>query len=147
MDIEALRLVATESDLNDFAFKFLPPHEKVRGISIGIIPQGVRVTGTYQAAIGSPFESLWELFVCEGKLAARLLTLKTGFLSLSLAKSYAVSAIAAAAGIVEQREQTLLLDVDALLRERGLSLQTNLSAVRCHYGSLVIESAAATNAL
>lgn len=140
MHIEALRLVATESDLNVLAFKFLPPHEKVRGLRIGIVPQGVRVTGTYDSAIAIPFETLWELLVCEGKLAARLLTLKAGFLSVGLAKSYVVGAIAAAVRMVELREDMLLVDVDALFRDRGLPLRINLGAIRCDYGSLVIES-------
>ncbi len=141
MHIEALRLVATESDLNDLALKFLPPREKVRGLRIGIVPQGVRVSGTYQTAIAIPFETLWEVLVCDGKLGARLLTLRTGFLSMGLAKSYVVGAIAAGADrIVEMREDILLVDIDALCRDRGLPLRTNLSSVRCDYGSLIIES-------
>jgi hypothetical protein len=139
MHIDALRLVATESDLNDLAFKFLPPHEKVRGLRIGIVPQGIRVIGTYHAVITIPFETLWELLICEGKLATRLLTLKTGFLNVGLAKSYVVGAIAAAARIVEWRADMLLVDVDALFHDRGLPLRTNLSSVRCDYGTLVIE--------
>jgi hypothetical protein len=140
MHIEALRLVATEGDLNELAYKFLPPHGKVRGLHVAIVPRGVRVTGTYQSAIALPFETLWEVLVCEGKLAARLLTLKTGFLSMGLAKSYVIGAIAAAARMVKLREDMLLVDVDALFRDRGLSLRTNLSSVRCDYGSLVIRS-------
>jgi hypothetical protein len=140
MHIEALRLVASENDLNELMCKFLPPLKKVRGLSIGIVPQGIRIAGTYDAAIAIPFDALWEVLVCEGKLAARLISLKTGFLSVGLVKSYIVGAIAGAAGIVEWREDMLLVDVDTLLRDAGLSLQTNLSSVRCDYGSLVIES-------
>lgn len=139
MQIEGLRLVITDSDLNDLAFRFLPAHEKLRGLYIGIVPQGIRVTGTYQAAIGVPFESLWGVFVCEGKLAARLLTLKTGFLSLGLAQGYVLRAIAGAANIVDLSRDMLLVDLDALLHRKGVSLRTNLKFVRCGYGDLVIE--------
>ena len=140
MHIESLRLVATEGDLNELASRFLPRPEKISDLRIALVPQGIRITGAYQAAIRIPFETLWKISVCEGKLAVRLETLKTGIVSLGLAKGYALGAIAVAAGMLELRGDMLLLDVDALLHEHGLPLRTNLASVRCDYGSLVIES-------
>jgi hypothetical protein len=66
--------------------------------------------------------------------------LKTGLLTLGLAKSYVLGAIAAAAPILEPRDDMLLLDVERLVCEKGVPLRTNLKSVQCDYGSLVIES-------
>jgi hypothetical protein len=140
MHIESLRWVATEGDLNELAARFLPQPEKISGVRIAVVPQGIRITGAYQAAIRIPFETLWEISVCEGKLAVRLRTLKTGILSLGLAHGYVLKAVAATARMLELRGDMLLLDVDALLRERGLPLRTNLASVHCDYGSLIVLS-------
>ncbi|MGH7930378.1 MAG: hypothetical protein ACREQV_21615 [Candidatus Binatia bacterium] len=140
MIIESLKLIVTEGDLNELASRVLPQLDKLDDLRISLISQRIRVTGTYRAAIGIPFETVWEVSVCEGKLGARLLTLKTGFLSLGLAKEYALKAIAAAARMLELRGDMLLLDADLLLREKGLPVRTNFTSVRCDYGSLILES-------
>jgi hypothetical protein len=143
MHLENLKLVITETDLNEFALKFLPPHAKVRNLSVRVTTRGVTVAGTYDAGLSIPFETLWEVLLCEGHLAARLAALKTGFLSLGFGQSYLVSAIAAAARLIGRRGDLLLLDVDAILAERGVPLRTNLSEIHCEQGKLVIEARAA----
>jgi hypothetical protein len=65
--------------------------------------------------------------------------LKAGFLSLSFLKRYFLQAIAGVSSLVELRDETLVFDVEALLRDSGLPLRTNLSAIRCDYGSLTVE--------
>jgi hypothetical protein len=142
MHLETLRLVVTEADLNALAPRFLAQIEKVRDISVAIVPQGIHVRGTYDAALPIPFDALWEVLVWQGNLAARLGRLKTGFLSLGLVRSYVVSAIAGAARIIGRHSDMLLLDVDALLAAKGVPLQTNLSSIQCHWGKLVIEARA-----
>jgi hypothetical protein len=140
MIIESLKLFVTEGDLNELASTVLPQHDKLDELRISLIPQGVRICGAYQAALRIPFETVWELSVCAGKLGARLLTLKAGALSLGMAKGYALKAIAAAAGMLELDGDMLLVDIDLLLREKGLPVRTNLKSVRCDYGSLILES-------
>jgi hypothetical protein len=139
MELQSLRFVATEADLNDLAANLLPPNDKVRHIQITVVPEGIRVTGTYQTVIGIPVETLWEVFIAEGKIAARLKKLKVGVLSLGLAKGYVLDAIAAAVGSVELRGESLFFDIDAFLREKGLPLHTNLRSARCDCGRLIIE--------
>jgi hypothetical protein len=105
-----------------------------------VLPEGVRVSGTYQTMIGVPFETLWQLCVSEGKIVATLEKLKSGLLSLGVAKSYLLRTVAGAVDMLELSGDKILLDVDLLLRNRGIPLRTNLTAIRCDYGSLTVES-------
>ena len=140
MQIKNLTLLASDADLNEIVSRFLPRQKKIDDVHLAIIPEGVRVTGTYHAAVGVPFAGLWSVFVHEGKLAARLASIKAGPFSLGLAKSSIVRAIAAAVPMLELRGDLLLLDVDALICEKVLPLRTNLKSIACDYGTLVIES-------
>ncbi|MEX0804079.1 MAG: hypothetical protein WD688_12285 [Candidatus Binatia bacterium] len=105
-----------------------------------VIPEGIRVSGTYEKGIGIPFQMLWQVSVSEEKVVARLGKLKAGFLSLGWVKNYLLQAIAAATTVLELRDETLVFDVDALLQEKGLPLWTHLTALRCDYASLTVES-------
>jgi hypothetical protein len=140
MIIESLKLSVTEGDLNELASKVFSHNDKIDGLRISLIPQGVRISGAYQAALRIPFETVWELSVCAGKVSARLSTLKAGALSVGMAKGYVLKAIAAAAAMLELDGDMLLLDVDSLLRQKGFPVRTNLKSVRCDYGSLILES-------
>jgi hypothetical protein len=140
VEIRSLTFVATEADLNELAAKIAPRLNAIRDLRLGIIPEGIRVSGTYQALFGFPFRTLWQVSVSEGKVVARLLTLKTGPLSLGLVKGYLLDAIAEAATALELRDDALVFDVNALLQEKGWPVRTNLTAIRCDQGTLTIES-------
>ena len=140
MEIQLLRFVATEADLNNLAAKLYSQKNNVRDVHINVVPQAIRVTGKYRAVIGIPFESLWDFSISDGRIAARLRKLKVGALNLGLARGYVLDAIARAVGMLKLRDRSLLFDPDALLREKGLRLRTNLSSVRCEDGHLIIES-------
>jgi hypothetical protein len=140
MEIRSLVFVATEADLNEQAAKLFARLDALRDLRIAVIPEGIRVTGTYQTLIEIPFQTLWYLSVLEGKVVARLAKLKAGPLSLGLVKRYVLDAIAAKASRLELRGDMLLFDVDSLLRDKGLPLRTNLTSVQCDYGSVMIES-------
>ena len=140
MEIRSLTFVATEADLNELAAKIAPRLNAIRDLRLGIIPEGIRVSGTYQALFGFPFRTLWQVSVSEGKVVARLATLKAGPLSLGLVKGYLLDAIAEAATVLELRDDALVFDVNALLQEKGWPVRTNLTAIRCDHGTLTIES-------
>ena len=72
-------------------------------------------------------------------MAARLSTVKVVGVGLKVLKTYVLNAISSKTNLLKLRDQTLLLDVDHFLAEAGAPLQTNLAAVRCHHGQLVIE--------
>jgi hypothetical protein len=140
VEIRALTFVATEADLNELAAKMAPRLNAIRDLRLAVIPEGIRVSGTYQKLFALPFLTLWELSVSEGKVVARLGKLRAGPLSLGLVKGYLLDAIAGAATVLELRDDALVFSVDALLQEKGWPVRTNLTAIRCDYGTLTIES-------
>ena len=140
MEIRSLTFVATEADLNELASQILPRIERIRDPRISIVPEGIRVRGTYQQLFGIRFQTLWQVFVSQGKVVARLAELKAGSLSLNFLKTYLLDTIAAAATVLELRDETLLFDVNALLQDKGWPVRTNLTSIRCDYGSLTVES-------
>jgi hypothetical protein len=117
-----------------------PRLKAIRDLRLKVIPEGIRVSGTYQKLFGIPFLTLWQLSVSEGEVVARLARLKTGPLSLGLIKGYLLDAIAGAATVLELRDDALVFNLNALLQEKGWPIRTNLTAIRCDYGTLTIES-------
>jgi hypothetical protein len=140
VEIRSLTFVATEADLNELASQIFPRIERIRDLRISIVPEGIRVRGTYQQLFGIRFQTLWQVFVSQGKVVARLAELKAGSLSLNFLKTYLLDTIAAGVTVLELRDETLLFDVNALLQDKGWPVRTNLTSIRCDYGSLTVES-------
>jgi hypothetical protein len=140
VEIRSLTLVATETDLNELAPKIFSWPDAIRDLRISIIPEGIRASGTYQQLFGIRFQTLWQVSVSEGKVVARLEELKAGPLSLGFVKGYLLDAIAAATTVLELRDDTLSFDVNALLQDKGWPVRTDLTSIRCAYGSLTVES-------
>jgi hypothetical protein len=141
MEIQLLKLSVNDDDLNHLAYQTFVWPDAIRNPHFAVVPQGIRVTGTYQQFIGIPFEILWQLSVSEGKVIARIEQVKAGFLSVGFIKEYLVNLVAAATNI-SVRDRMLLLDVDALLADHGWPVQLNLTSIRCSFGSLLLESRA-----
>jgi hypothetical protein len=108
-------------------------------VRFAVVPEGIRVTGTYQRFVAIPFDVLWQVSVSEGKVIGRIERLKAGFLSLGFLKPYLLNVVATATGIAI-RDEVLILDVDALLADHGWPVRINLSSIGFNYGSLVLES-------
>jgi hypothetical protein len=140
VEIRSLTFVATEADLNELVARMAPRLNAIRDLRLAVIPEGIRVSGTYQKLLGFPFLTLWQLSVSEGKVVARLTKLKAGPLSIGLVRGYLLDAIAGAATVLELRDDALVFDVNALLQEKGWPVQTNLTSIRCDYGTLTIQS-------
>jgi hypothetical protein len=140
VEIRSLTFIATEADLNELVAKMAPRLNAIRDLHLAVIPEGIRVSGTYQKLFGFPFVTLWQLSVSEGKVVARLTKLTAGPLSLGLVKGYLLDAIAGATTVLELHDDALVFNVNALLQEKGWPVQTNLTAIRCDYGTLTIES-------
>ncbi|MGH7796288.1 MAG: hypothetical protein ACREQ2_15565 [Candidatus Binatia bacterium] len=139
MEIESLRFIATEDDLNELFARLVAPPPKVRDLRLRVIPDRLAVTGAYQTIFPIPFESLWELSVCAGKIAARLSDIKAGGVGTNFMKGYVLSAIGLKTNVFELRDETFSLDLDRFLLEMGVPLRTNLVSVRCERERLVIE--------
>jgi hypothetical protein len=159
MEIQALRLLLTEQDLYRLAVEGAGADEVVRDLRVRVAPEGVHVAGTYPTTLMDvPFATLWHLSVRGGRLLARLGRVQTGdgngdsaFDVFSLIGPGAVrgtlmTAIARAVRGVEGLSvegETILLDPDHLAARRGWPLRTNLVAVHCGPGALLVEAAAA----
>ncbi len=141
MELEELRLRVTEDDINLIASRLLTKVDQVRNVQIQVLSGRLVIAGTYQAFIAVPFETSWLISISNGKIAARLETLKAGRLNAGLVKNYLLQIIAAKGeGILNLEGETLLLGPDWLLRRIGLSLQTNLTAVHCTPAAIIFES-------
>jgi hypothetical protein len=149
MEIQALKLLVTEHDLNEVALRQLALGQEVRKVRVRLAPEGAYVTGVYHMLINVSFETFWELTVADGKLQARLSSFKALGIPVSLLKSMIMTAIRDAVGeedAVEVNEEVVRLDVERLLAREGIPVRTNLKAVRCQAGQLVIEAAAGKGA-
>ena len=126
--------------MNEWAPRILSRLESVRDLRMAVIPEGIRVSGTYQKLFGMRFLALWQVSVSEGKVVARVEEFKAGALSLGFLKGYLLDAIAAATTVLQLRGDGLWFDVEALLQDRGWPIRTNLTSVRCDYSCLIVES-------
>jgi hypothetical protein len=147
MEIQALKLLLTEHDLNTIAKRSLEK-EQVRDVAIRLSPAGVHVCGVYPTPFMTVrFETLWEVSALSGKIAARLADLKVVGLPAGMLRGAIMSALAEATskenGLQIDGER-LLFDPDRLLFNNGLQVRTNLTAVRCGAGTLLLEAAAAS---
>lgn len=141
MEIQLLKLIMNDTDLNHLASQSFVWPEAIRDVGFAVMPEGVRVTGVYQQFIGIPFQMLWHVSIFEGKVMGRIEAVRAGFLSVGFIKKYLLDVIAAATNI-EIRDGMLVLDVDALLADKVWPMRANLTSVRCTLGSLIFESRA-----
>jgi hypothetical protein len=154
MEIQALRLLRTEQDLYQFAVQGAGAHQVVRDLRLQIAPEGVHVAGTYPTSLMDiPFATLWHLSVRCGQLLARLGRIQTGngdsaldvftLIGPGAVRATLMTAIGRALrgeeGLRVEGE-TVLVDPDRLAARRGWPVRTNLVAVHCGQGALVVES-------
>ena len=143
MEIHRLHLTLTEQDLNDLACRHLTDQVGIEELEIRIKPEGVRVKGVYPVFMPVSFEAVWELGVLKGRATAKLINFRTMGMPVNVLKSLIMNLVADAAKKerwLEVQGDYVLADVDALLKENGLSSQTRLTAIRCGTGSLVVEA-------
>jgi len=143
MEIQALKLLVTEQDLNELVKKHLPDDQPLENVRIRVAPEGVYVTGEYPLLFRVGFETLWELDSQGGKLLARLTGLKAMGLPATVFKSAVMKAIEEAVQKEDWlgfEDDTVVVAVDQLLAEQGIQAKTNLSAVRCQTAALLIEA-------
>ncbi|MCI0456362.1 MAG: hypothetical protein L0Z62_05220 [Gemmataceae bacterium] len=146
MDILALRATISEQALNDLAARHLPPDFPVEELRLQVSPEGLLIQGEYPLLVKVRFETLWELSVLEGKVLARLVSLRTLGLPMGPLKGVVMSVIASAA----QKEtwlavdgDAIMVDIEQLLAREGLKARLNLTAIRCEGGVLLVEAGTA----
>jgi hypothetical protein len=143
MEILALKAALTEDDVNGLVARHLGADLPVRDLRVRLTSEGVHVAGTYPVAFFNvKFDTLWTLSVRGRELAAHLAGLQVAGAPAGVVRGTLMEMVAAN---IEQEQgfrvdgETILVDVDALLSRVGLVSQTNLRAVRCEAGRLIIE--------
>jgi len=139
MRIESLKLIATEDDLNDLFTKLVTLPQKIRDLRVQIVEDRLSVTGVYEMILPIPFESVWDIDVCDGKIAARLAVLKASGVGAGFLKGYILSAMGSKTNLLQLREETLFLDLDSLLMSTAVPVRANLTSIRCDGGRMIIQ--------
>ena len=156
MEIQALRLVLTDQDLHRMAVQGLNADFPVRELRVRVRPEGIAFSGVYPTSIVDvPFAILWQPSVRGGLLAVRLAAIQTGngdggldvfgLLGPGAVRGTVMNAVARAVqgeDSIEVHGETILVNPDRLAARRGWLLRTNLTAVQCQDGRLVLEAAA-----
>jgi hypothetical protein len=144
MEIHALKLVVTEADLNDLATRSLPKKAPVRNVSVRVEEGRLRISGDYQAlVVPVPFETLWELSVQEQRACVKLVGVRLVGLSAGVLRGFILSSfgkLASRESGIRLEKDMLVIDVDGLLQQHGVILRTNLKAIRCEAGQVVLEA-------
>jgi hypothetical protein len=143
MEIHRLTVSFSEKSLNDLARENFPEEVAIEDLDIRILPEGVRVKGAYQMFVPVTFEAMWQLGVDAGRVTAKLVQFRTMGMPANVLKSLIMNVIADAA----RKEpwltvlgETVRADVDGLLKKNGLVGRTNLTAIRCEQGVMIVEA-------
>jgi hypothetical protein len=156
MEIQALRLLLTEQDLQELANEQLPPEQGLRSLRVRLIAEGVVVSGVYPTSLmDMPFETLWQPAVLQGKLRVRLARVSTGggmsdfaldifnLLSPGAVRGTVMNQIAdLVRGDDTYRIEgdTIVVDPERFLASQGIRAHVQLAAVTCLAGQLVLEA-------
>jgi len=139
MEIERLRFIATEDDLNRLFSRVLTPPPKFCHLHIKVIPPGLLVSGNYETILSVPFKCLWKLSVIDGKIVAELSDIKCVGIRFNLLERYVLNALISTCNVFELRDESIFLDLDRVLRLKTGPIQTNLTSIRCEVGKVIIE--------
>jgi hypothetical protein len=143
MEIHRLTVSLTDKSLNDLAQEHLVEEVAIEDLEIRILPDGVHVKGTYQMFVPVSFEAHWELGIEAGRVTGRLAQFRTLGMPANVLKSLIMNVIADAARKepwLSVQGDTVHADVDAMFRKQGLQARTNLTAIRCQSGVMIVEA-------
>jgi hypothetical protein len=144
MEIQVLKLLVSEQEVNDLVAREAASGGAVRDISVRFGAEGISIKGKYQMLMPMPFETLWKVGVERGKIVAQLVDAKVVGFPAAMLKGALMSLVVESIqgdGALESQGDTLRVDVDRLLAQRGFPARTNLTSVHCDGGQLIIESA------
>jgi hypothetical protein len=144
MEIQALRVMVREDEINEYLPQAVPPDAGVENLRVRLAPEGVVIQGSYPTVFMKiAFETLWTVSVADGRLHARLTNVKVAGLPAGLLRGVLLKVIRDATAKqpgFSVAEDALVLDVGQLLQERKVPVHVNLTAVHCGPGHVVIEA-------
>jgi hypothetical protein len=144
MDIEALRLVVSEEEVNTLLTQNLPRDSGIEDLRITFTPEGVQVRGKYPTMLMRiSFETFWTVSVGEGLLVARLSDIKVSGLPAGKLRGVLLGMLTDTltqhSGVIVQGD-VVQIDINKALQAKDVPVRIRLSAVRCTTGRLVIEA-------
>jgi hypothetical protein len=150
MEIRSLLLLVADDDVNALAERHAPPDSLVEDLRVRFTPDGAVVTGSCPALLLKvSFEALWALSVAEGRVVARLTSLRVAGLPAGkfqgIVLKMARDALAGRPGFTVLDDR-VVVDAEEVLRREGVPLRLNLRAIRCEQGRAVVEAGAASAA-
>jgi hypothetical protein len=146
MEIQSLRLLVREEEINQHLPRALPPDAGVENLRVRLTPEGVVVQGEYPTfMLRMSFETLWEITAAAGKVQARLASVKVAGLPATLLRGVLMKMIRdATAGQpgVQVQDECVSVDLRKLLAARQIPVEVHLTTVRPGAGHLLIEAGA-----
>jgi hypothetical protein len=144
MEIQALRVLLAEQDVNQLLKDHLPKEYAIENPQVRISAEGVQFSGEYPTIfVKVPFETLWEMSVVNGLLLAKLAAIRVSGVPASMFRSVLMDviqdAVAREAGVHLENEAIHINIVEAA-RARKVPLRMRLKSVRHSDGVLVIEA-------
>ncbi len=139
MKIRKCEMVFGEKELAKVAEKHL---EMISAPSLSISPDGLRFEGRVAwKALSVSFQSVWEFSVESGMLKAKLVTLRAGMIPAGLLKSMILGFITGAVNdpAIAATGDAITVDLNELLRKRGVQAKLTLDSVTCAQGEIVIQ--------
>ena len=144
MEIQSLRVLLAEQDVNQLLKDHLPKEYAVENARVRISTEGVLFSGEYPTVfIKVPFETLWEMSVVNGLLLARLAAIKVSGVPASMFRGVLLDVIQEAvsreAG-VHLEDEVIHINIVEAARARKVPLRMHLKTVQHSDGVLVIEA-------
>jgi hypothetical protein len=144
MEIQSLRMVLAEQDVNQLLNEHLPKEYAIENPRVRISTEGILFSGEYPTVfIKVPFETLWEMSVVNGLLLARLAAIKVSGVPASMFRSVLMDviqeAVAREAG-VHLEDEVIHINIVEAARARKVPLRMQLKTVQHRDGVLVIEA-------
>jgi hypothetical protein len=141
MEIQQLTLVVTEVDLTTLAQKHLGEKHGLEKVACGIVPEGLQITGEISLFMPVAFETLWELEILEGTVAARLKKLRALGLPFNSFQGMFLKLLRDLGkkdNWPEIRDDVILLNVETLAAKEGFQFKGNFRTIQCQTGYLTL---------
>ncbi len=143
MEIQALRLTITESDLNGLAKRHLPADQPIEDLKIVLAPDGVHVTGQYEFFFNVGFETVWEVGVRDGVAVVKLAHFTAMGIPGNIFKSAVmkeIEKVAASEPWIRVVGDEILADLEQGAAKHGLAFKLHLKAITAQAGAVEVEA-------
>jgi hypothetical protein len=144
MEIQSLRMLLTEQDVNQLLKDHLPKEYAVENPRVNISEQGILFAGEYPTVfVKVPFETLWEMSVHNGLLLAKLTGLRVSGVPATMFRGVLLDVIqdaVAREGGVHLEDEIIHINLEEAARARKVPLRMKLKRVHHSDGVLLIEA-------